>query len=377
MPKVNCAVIGCSNSTYRLNKWKKSVCEQHAPATKNDCVCAVPFKLFCFPSTLRNSRDRSKWVKLLRREIPGKKWEPCDSDRVCSMHFVNNEPTAEHPDPTENLGYENISRSNSRRTLYKHPPPQKDVPEPSASEYNDNTTTDVFMDDNDEVNHQVFSSPSLPLAAALPFVSPALSEHSYARTPLTKPCESCVDKSNLISSLVGKINKLSIKQKRSKVAVREGAFRRSSDFTWTKIKTDKKMNYYTGVSSILIFETLFLLLKPYLSKIRYWRGTKVARSWSKVKRSFRPSTKKVLTQKDEFLLTLMRLRLGLLNEDLADRFGISTTVCSNTFITMIRLLAKLLGKALVVWLPREPIYEHMPKSFKKAGHSKCRVIIDC
>ena len=100
MRKDNCAVIGCSNSTYRLNKWKKSVCEQHAPATKNDCVCAVPFKLFCFPSTLRNSRDRSKWVKLLRREIPGKKkWEPCDSDRVCSMHFVNNEPTAEHPDP--------------------------------------------------------------------------------------------------------------------------------------------------------------------------------------------------------------------------------------------------------------------------------------
>ena len=73
MPNVNCAFIGCSNSTYRLNKWKKSVCEHHAPATKNDCVCAAPFKLFCFPSTLRNSRDRSKWVKLLRREIPGKK----------------------------------------------------------------------------------------------------------------------------------------------------------------------------------------------------------------------------------------------------------------------------------------------------------------
>ena len=86
MPKVNCAVIRCSNSNYRLNKWKKSVCEQHAPANKNDYVCAAPFKLFCFPSTLRNSRDRSKWVKLLRREIPGKKkWEPCNSERVCSI----------------------------------------------------------------------------------------------------------------------------------------------------------------------------------------------------------------------------------------------------------------------------------------------------
>ena len=56
MPKVNCAVIGCSNSTYRLKKWKTLLCDQHAPATKNDCVFAAPCKLFCFPSTLRNSR---------------------------------------------------------------------------------------------------------------------------------------------------------------------------------------------------------------------------------------------------------------------------------------------------------------------------------
>ena len=115
------------------------------------------------------------------------------------------------------------------------------------------------------------------------------------------------------------------------------------------------MNYYTGISSILIIETFFFLLTPNLSKIKYWRRAKVARQQSKVERSFRPSTKKVLTQKDEFLLPLMRLQLGLLNEDLADRFGISTTVRSNTFITMIKLLAKLLGKTLVVWLPREPI----------------------
>ena len=26
MPKVNCAVINCSNSTYKLNKWKQETC---------------------------------------------------------------------------------------------------------------------------------------------------------------------------------------------------------------------------------------------------------------------------------------------------------------------------------------------------------------
>ena len=57
---------------------------------------------------------------------------------------------------------------------------------------------------------------------------------------------------------------------------------------------------------------------------------------------------------DEFLLTLMRLRLGLLNEDVADRFGISPTKSSFIFTTWIKLLSNLL-KNSVAWLPREAI----------------------
>ena len=72
----------------------------------------------------------------------------------------------------------------------------------------------------------------------------------------------------------------------------------------------------------------------------------------------------------------MRLHLSLLNEDLADHFEISTTICSNIFKTWIRFLAQTLGK-LVAWLPKENIMENMPKIFCKAGHSKLRVIIDC
>ena len=74
----------------------------------------------------------------------------------------------------------------------------------------------------------------------------------------------------------------------------------------------------------------------------------------------------------------MRLRLGLLNEDLADRFGVSGTICSNTFTTWIRLISKILGHSLVNWLPQEAIRQHMPESFKRVqGYSKCRVILDC
>jgi len=72
----------------------------------------------------------------------------------------------------------------------------------------------------------------------------------------------------------------------------------------------------------------------------------------------------------------MRLRLGLFNEDLADRFGISEGTCSSIFTTWERLLSKLLGNALIVWLPKEAVYSNLPKMFhEKYRHARC--IIDC
>ena len=67
----------------------------------------------------------------------------------------------------------------------------------------------------------------------------------------------------------------------------------------------------------------------------------------------------------------------MLNEDLADRFCISPTVCSNTFKTWVRLLRILLGGAILKWLPVEAIRERLPDVYKKAGHHRLRCIIDC
>ena len=78
----------------------------------------------------------------------------------------------------------------------------------------------------------------------------------------------------------------------------------------------------------------------------------------------------------EFPLTFMRLQLGLLNEDVADRFDILPTKSSFIFTTWIKLLSKLL-KNLVAWLPREAIRDNLPEAFIKTGSNKCRVIPNC
>ena len=125
MGKSNCAVIGCSNRTYKLSKWKESFCDKHSSKCK-DCSCERPFRLFMFPSELRNGEQRQRWIKTMKREGPKKTvWKPCNSDRVCSDHFEGGEPTLTHPDPTKNLGYDLKKTIKPRRKLFKRAPVQK------------------------------------------------------------------------------------------------------------------------------------------------------------------------------------------------------------------------------------------------------------
>ena len=144
-----------------------------------------------------------------------------------------------------------------------------------------------------------------------------------------------------------------------------------------KIKTDAKMNFYTGIQTIEMFNVIFILIKPYLPNIAYRTAPGKHRVTStRIKKHSVRSSKK-LTQRNEFLLTLIRLCLRILNEDLADRFCISPALCSQAFTTWIRLFRQLLGHVLVVWLPREAIRQNLPSVFRKSGYSSCHVILDC
>ena len=61
-----------------------------------------------------------------------------------------------------------------------------------------------------------------------------------------------------------------------------------------------------------------------------------------LKRAGRRKLATSLNPHDEFLLTLMRLRSGLLNEDVADRLDTSPIKSLFIFTTWIKLLSKLL-----------------------------------
>ena len=77
---------------------------------------------------------------------------------------------------------------------------------------------------------------------------------------------------------------------------------------------------------------------------------------------------------EEFFMTLVRLRLGLVEQDLADRFGVSQSTVSQITGTWINfLLAKL--KELPLWPPQDMVRGNMPQQFR-AKYPKTRVILD-
>lgn len=78
----------------------------------------------------------------------------------------------------------------------------------------------------------------------------------------------------------------------------------------------------------------------------------------------------------QLLLTLMKLRLGLVYGDLSRRFGVSISTTENIFRAMLATLGRIM-KSVVVWLSRETIIRNMPKSFEDNGFGGTTCILDC
>ena len=100
MPKVNCDVVGCSSSTYRINKRKKEPFLEHVDknVVKGQFPnCERPYTVFQL-RWQKTKRERDAWIQAFKRENPSRtKWNLTSSDRICSLHFVDGIPTNANP----------------------------------------------------------------------------------------------------------------------------------------------------------------------------------------------------------------------------------------------------------------------------------------
>ena len=71
------------------------------------------------------------------------------------------------------------------------------------------------------------------------------------------------------------------------------------------------IKFYTGINTIAHFNRISRLIQLFLSNVIYWTRPKHAKNFSKIRHRI-CNTPKKLSQRDEFLLELMRLSLGYL-----------------------------------------------------------------
>ncbi|CAG2195824.1 unnamed protein product [Mytilus edulis] len=138
----------------------------------------------------------------------------------------------------------------------------------------------------------------------------------------------------------------------------------------TLLTNDENVQFYTGLPNIATFNALLEYLRPKAERLTYWRGKQTSTTGHIGNRGRVRS----LSIDNEFFAVLVRLRLGLLVEDIAARFAISKTHFSKLFNTWIRFL-RLELELLFPFPSREQVNEHMPPSFAKFPNTV--VILDC
>jgi len=137
-------------------------------------------------------------------------------------------------------------------------------------------------------------------------------------------------------------------------------------FSVDKLKTaDSAVRFYTGFPNFDTRMDVYSYLLPKLQHITYWRGSDTivgTENVSDKSRSSKPGPKGKLSLL-EFVLVLIRLKVGLFLNDLADRFGISMVQSSKIFTTWINFLYHELP-LLFPFPSRAKIDKSMPSEFE-------------
>jgi len=158
------------------------------------------------------------------------------------------------------------------------------------------------------------------------------------------------------------------KQKNARLS-EELAIANSKLFRLENIKSnDSQVCYYTGFSSFFALKSFYDFLGPAVDHLSYSHDGPIVEEQVKRCRS------RALPPLEEFFMTMLRLRAGLFEQDIANRFQVSQSTVSRIICTWINFLYLKL-KDIPLWPPRELVQMNMPKQFQEK-YPSTRVIID-
>ena len=273
----------------------------------------------------RNKKLRTTWIHWIGR----KDIIPNEHHRLCSEHFPGGKKTYTNHIPTETPKIVKPTQSQPRTTFKcRERIPFKDVSNGLVDSPVNDSASNKAADDADVLKQKI-----LDLQSEL--------------ERLTQRHES-------------EINDLNQQLLRSRFSLQ-----RFKD-------SDSDIEFYTGFSSYSKFKDFFDFLSPACQKLRYVGSNNGnVQSEQQQKRG----KKRSLTPEEELFMVLSRLRCGLLEKDLANRYCISVSQVSNIWITWISFIHQRL-KSISIWPSRALVNQNMPSSIKER-YPQTRVIVDC
>ncbi|XP_063437821.1 uncharacterized protein LOC134718901 [Mytilus trossulus] len=380
MVNFHCIAEGCSNDSR-----KKHNAVKYPDMILNGCI--VDFHVL--PSVIKNPKLRKLWLSQIRRE--GFNPDPnCHWHALCSRHFIEGRPTKENAVPTL-FAYNNYKTGTPRDTknstlrpieqlilttqpanivtvsqLPKVPRQKNNIPDIPVISYIEKPSLDHTYCTSTEVSEDV----SIEEKCAI------LIENSNA---LEQKCQRYETDNNQLQKQV-KLLQVELHATKEENKVLNEKFNNTDELLKDKLvekltKSNSNVKCFLGLPSISMLFGIFKLLEGHASKMKYWMGpdSSDGKRWQ-VNNKKKPGASRKLTFFEEFVITLLRLRLGLNTYVLSLLFGVSQSTISRVFTTWISLMAQCLGP-LIKWPSKEKIKKHMPLSFRRK-YPNTRVIID-
>lgn len=154
-----------------------------------------------------------------------------------------------------------------------------------------------------------------------------------------------------------------LKQRKAELELQLEVESHEAQFRLENIKEDSnKVAFYTGFSNYDNLITCYTFLGPAVHNLIYWDSGKSSHHDETEPKKGR---KRTLPPLEEFFLVLVRLRLSLLEKDLAYRFGISPATVSQIWKTWMNFLY-LQFKEIPLWPSKAMVKAYMPKCFQDA-----------
>ncbi|VEN60951.1 unnamed protein product [Callosobruchus maculatus] len=271
-----------------------------------------------------SKRRREKWLQAIKREdLTEVKLKYA---RVCSKHFVSGKPADLRDElnidwvPTLLLGHGNEEKVLKRLKL--------------ASDRTKRVDKRRRLDAHEELQENLIAEVSDDVCGT---GNPSCSKND-------KSCQTRITTEDMTQIMLSLESTKKIQAKLDKL---EMGYKFLKD-------NDLKTKYFTGINSFKKLEHIFNSVKDHLSV------------------HFNSS----LSTFDQFLLTLVKLRLNYDFKGLAYHFGISPTTASTYFKNTINVMYAVFHKILI-WPERDVLKKTMPRCFKETFGDKVTVIVDC